>query len=289
MKYNPRIKNLKPFLNANGQLASFRKITPELKYRCVCCEGQFTDAQYTQSSGDYTCLICREAEWKAEQNITEPAPDSPSPAINIAQLNAEDFQFVIFRQDGKPWSLKSAFPNPQKMEFCDLHSLFNNPVTPKKIFQQVCRNTEEIYRQCFFQSLHSDLPATKSKTDDSPEHRAIVAFKRLVAGTQPGTIDPSYVKKLDVSRRWLWIGAVTKEALPEETLLRNFFYYHCFENGADYPSAIRLYRRLEPMETLMKLCLSKDKWLDERDKNLRFLGKNPLSKPAAPDIASGVG
>ena len=82
---------------------------------------------------------------------------------------------------------------------------------------------------------------------------------------------------------------MTKEALPEETLLRNFFYYHCFENGAHYPSAIRLYRRLEPMETLMKLCFSEDQWLDERDKNLRFLVKNPLSEPAAADIASGVG
>jgi len=203
---------------------SFIDWLPEIQYQCPNCEGLFADQYHDEAEGEVKCPACIEL-----------ASDPPSPSINIAQLNAEDFQFFIFRYGGKPLSLNCAYLRPQKMEFSDLHALFKKPVTPKKIFQQVCRKTEEIYLECFFQSLRSDLQSTKSNPNDSPEHRAIVAFKRLVAGTQPGTIDPSYVKRLDLRGRWLWIGAITKEALPEETLLSNFFYYHCVENGADYP------------------------------------------------------
>ncbi len=77
------------------------------------------------------------------------------------------------------------------------------------------------------------------------------------------------------------------KTLFEETLSRNFFYYCCMKKGADYRLVIRLYRRLEPLEILMKICFGEEHWLDERDKNVRFLIKNPVSKPAA-DIVSGL-
>jgi hypothetical protein len=289
MKHKWEIQNSIQLLAEDGHLPTFGEVTPELTYRCLCCDGQFTDARYAETGDGYACIICSNAEWKAEQNIAEPSSGAFALANDFAQLNAEDFQFFICRQGKKPWGLKSAYPQPQEMEFCDLRSEFNNPTVPEEIFQQISIETVENYRNCFFKAMYLDLPSTESLTDDSPEYRAIVAFKRLVALTKPETIPYSYVKKLGARRRWCWIIAATKEALPEETLLRNFFYFYCSEYGADYRSAIRLYRRLEPLETIMKISSSEDRWLDERDKNLRFLIKNSASKPAAADIASGVG
>lgn len=277
MKYNPRIKNLKPFLNADGQLFSFNKTKTEKKYQCLHCLGQMSDTLYREISGGDICLTCSDAAYKAEQNPDcQDAAVTATLAVYMRQLSQEDFCFVVYSNSSVQFRSESSPIFYTERCFEELYPFLPSQSATDQVFQRIRDQQARDYKIYSYKMLNL-VPLRETASDSLRTINAVRMFKRFVDYLNPESVY-STVRKRCIDGRWIWVRGTLNKAIPEEVLLRGFFYFLCRQHGADYRSAIQFYRRLEPLETLMKICFSKDKWYAEREKSLLYLLNNPKPK-----------
>jgi len=286
MKYNPKIKNLKPFLNADGQLFSFNNTKPKKKYQCLHCLGQMSDTLYREISGGYICLTCSDAADKAAQNPDCQDAVAATLAIYTRQLSQEDFCFLMYSNSSVRFRRESSSIYTERC-FKELYPVLPSQTAADQFFQRIRDQQTLDYKVHSIKLLNLAprrvpkllhlVPRRATDSDSSRAIKAVTRFKQFVDYLNPESVC-STVRKRCIDGRWIWVRATLREAIPEEVLLRGFFYFLCRRDGADYRSAIQFYRRLEPHEMMMKICCSKDEWDEEREKNLLFLLNNPNPK-----------
>lgn len=236
-----------------------------------------SDRLYREISGGYICLTCSDAAYKAEQNPDcQEDPVLATLAVYMRQLSPEDFRFFMYSNSSVQFRNESSPIFYTQRCFEELYPFLPSQTAADQVFQRIRDQQARDYKVYSLKMLNL-APLIETARDSLRAIKAVRMFKRFVDCLNPESVC-STVRKRCIDGRWIWVHGNLKEAIPEEVLLRGFFYFLCRRHGADYRSAIQFYRRLEPLETLMKICFSKDEWYEEREKSLLYLLNNSNPK-----------
>jgi hypothetical protein len=261
----------------NEQLSFFDGL-PEIKYKCPNCEGLLADKYHYESEGETECLVCVEARLKKPAPFYNFCVSAPKLTRYIEQLQVDDFLFYDFPNKTFSNIEVNLFNlHAEEVDFKEFYYEFTRNFSPKNLMKKIHSNIACDFQLFFDRLIRKNCSAEDVyKTQSALNYRAILFFKDFVDRTLPGEFWPTAIRMKTSGNRWSAIGVALRKPVPEEILLADFFYYCCQIAPADFRSAIKVYRANEIMEPMMKMCFSRDKWMDERRKKLSYLLKGEV-------------
>lgn len=261
---------------AENEQLSFLDGLPEIKYQCPNCEGLLADKYHYESEGETECRTC------AEARVTKPEfGNGYSYTVShltryIERLRTDDFLFYDFPGKGfSDFEVNYFDRYAVEVDFKEFYYDFTSTFSPKNLMKKIHSNIIDDYKLFFTQLvIKSHFPEVIYRTRSASNYKAILSFKDFVDRTLPGEFRPTPIKMKASGERWSAIGVALREPVPEEILLADSFYCCCQVAHADFRSAIKIYRANEIMEPIIKMCFSKNQWMDERRKKLSYLLKD---------------